>query len=321
MPAILVTGAAGFIGSHLCERLLHMGERVLGVDCLTDFYDPALKRRNIARLGTQSGFRFLEADLRTADLEPILDDVDAVFHLAAQAGVRSSWGSQFHGYASHNIEATQRLLEACAGRERSLRRFVYASSSSVYGDAPRFPTSEEDPKLPISPYGVTKLAGELLVRLYALRSGLPAVSLRYFTVYGPRQRPDMGFHRFFRAIHRGEEILVNGDGAQTRDFTYVADAVAANLAAFEHGAGPGEAFNIGGGARVALADTIRAMERIVGKQAILRHGPELPGDVRHTGADTERACERLGYKPAVGLDDGLMQMNAWMSRYLAGEDE
>lgn len=321
MPAILVTGAAGFIGSHLCERLLGQGERVLGVDCLTDFYDPALKRRNLARLDAQHGFRFLEADLRTADIGSILEDVDAVFHLAAQAGVRSSWGSQFHGYASHNVEATQRLLEACVERERSLRRFVYASSSSVYGDAPRFPTSEDDPKLPISPYGVTKLAGELLVRLYAIRSGLPAVSLRYFTVYGPRQRPDMGFHRFFRAIHRGEEILVNGDGAQTRDFTYVADAVTANVAAFRLGGEPGEAFNIGGGARVALADTIRTMERIAGKKAILRHGPELPGDVRHTGADTGRARAQLDYRPAVGLDEGLAEMNAWMSRYLAGEDE
>jgi nucleoside-diphosphate-sugar epimerase len=321
MPAILVTGAAGFIGSHLCERLLDMGEEVLGVDCFTDYYDPALKRRNLAPVVGRSGFRLETIDLRMDAIEPILRDVDAVFHLAAQAGVRSSWGKEFHGYASHNIEATQRLLEACAGRERAMRRFVYASSSSVYGDAPRFPTREEDPKLPISPYGVTKLAGELLVRLYAVRSGLPATSLRYFTVYGPRQRPDMGFHRFLRAIHRGEEILVHGDGEQTRDFTYVGDAVAANIRALEGKVAPGAAFNVGGGSRVTLGHALELMGRVTGKHPVLRHGPEIPGDVRHTGADTTRAREDLGFLPAVGLAEGIERMNAWMTRYLAGEGE
>ncbi len=321
MPAILVTGAAGFIGSHLCDRLLDMGEEVVGVDCFTDFYDPALKRRNLARLMERSGFRLHAIDLRADPIAPVLENVDAVFHQAAQAGVRSSWGTQFHGYASHNIEATQRLLEACAGRERSLRRFVYASSSSVYGDAPRFPTAEDDSKLPISPYGVTKLAGELLVRLYAVRSGLPATSLRYFTVYGPRQRPDMGFHRFLRAIHLGEEILINGDGGQTRDFTYVDDAVAANVQALVSDVEPGAAFNIGGGSRVALMEIFAIMERVTGKRPILRHGPEAPGDVRHTGADTTRARTQIGYRPGVELTEGIERMNAWMTRFLAGEGE
>ena len=321
MGAVLVTGAAGFIGSHLCNRLLDDGERVIGVDCFTDFYDPSLKRRNLSGLLGRSGFELREIDLREAPLEPILDSVDAVFHQAAQAGVRSSWGMRFGEYSTINIEATQRLLEACRGRVPGLRRFVYASSSSIYGDAPRYPTSEEDPTLPISPYGVTKLAGELLVRLYARSYGLPAVSLRYFTVYGPRQRPDMGFHRFLRAISLGEAITVYGDGEQTRDFTYVSDAVEANLLAFRAATEPGATFNIGGGSRTSVREILALMERITGKEARVVRAPSVPGDVRHTGADTSRARSVLGYRPRVGLEDGLRQMAAWMTRFLAGEME
>jgi len=319
--AVLVTGAAGFIGSHLCGRLLDEGTEVIGLDCFTDYYDPALKRRNLGGLLKRAGFRLLQLDLRDADLGGIVGSVDTIFHQAAQAGVRASWGEHFRDYASINIEATQRLLEVVIHRG-SLPRFVYASSSSIYGDAPRYPTAEDDPKLPISPYGVTKLAGELLVRLYALQHGLPATSLRYFTVYGPRQRPDMAFHRFLRAIHQGGEIGVYGDGEQTRDFTFIDDAVEANIrAAANTGTAPGEAFNVGGGSRVTVREVIAMMERIAGKGARVVHLDPIAGDVRHTGSDAARASGRLGYAPRVGLEEGLRRMNEWMVRYLEGKPE
>jgi UDP-glucose 4-epimerase len=321
MGRILVTGAAGFIGSHLVERLLDEGETVVGVDSFTGAYDPGLKRRNLASVLDRDGFELLEIDLRTAALEPIVDSVDAVFHQAAQAGVRTSWGRNFADYSSINVEATQRLLEACRGRQRSLNRFVYASSSSVYGDAPQYPTSESDATLPISPYGVTKLAGELLVRLYAIQYRLPVVSLRYFTVYGPRQRPDMGFHRFLKAIHRGEEVSVYGDGEQTRDFTFVSDVVEANLLAYARGSEPGAVFNIGGGARTSVNEVLRIMGEMTGRSVRTRLRPASAGDVRHTGADTTRALQRLGYRPRVALQDGIAKMDAWMVRYLGGEAE
>lgn len=321
MGRALVTGAAGFIGSHLCRRLLDEGEEVLGVDAFTDAYDPALKRRNLAGILGRPGFHLLETDLLTAGLGGILETVDAVFHQAAQAGVRSSWGASFHEYSARNVEATQRLLEACRGHEGRLRRFVFASSSSVYGDAPRFPTAEEDAKLPISPYGVTKLAGELLVRLYAVQYGLPATSLRYFTVYGPRQRPDMGFHRFYRAIYEGREIAVYGDGEQTRDFTFVADAVDANLLALRTPTEPGQVFNIGGGARVPLRQVLEIMGRIADCPVRVVHLDPVPGDVRHTGADTMRAKGLLGFRAKVGIEEGLERMNRWMADYIAGRPE
>ncbi len=321
MGRALVTGAAGFIGSHLCRRLLDEGEEVLGLDCFTDYYDPGLKRRNLAGILQHPGFRLLEQDLLSSDLAGIVESVDAVFHQAAQAGVRQSWGHSFHDYARHNVEATQGLLEACRGHEGRLRRFVYASSSSVYGDAPRFPTGEDDAKLPISPYGVTKLAGELLVRLYAVQYGLPAVSLRYFTVYGPRQRPDMGFHRFFRALYEGREIPIYGDGEQTRDFTFVSDAVQANILALRTPTEPGLAFNIGGGARVPLRQVLDLMGRIADCPVRVVHLDPAPGDVRHTGADTMRAKGLLGFRAEVGIEEGLGRMNLWMADFLAGRPE
>lgn len=321
MGRALVTGAAGFIGSQLCRRLLDEGEEVLGIDAFTDAYDPSLKRRNLAGILQHPAFRLMEADLLTAGLAAIVETVDAIFHSAAQAGVRSSWGASFHEYSSRNVEATQRLLEACRGHEGRLRRFVYASSSSVYGDAPRFPTAEDDPKLPISPYGVTKLAGEMLVRLYAVQHGLPATSLRYFTVFGPRQRPDMGFHRFFRAIYEGREITVYGDGEQTRDFTFVSDAVEANLLALRTPTEPGQVFNIGGGSRVPLRQVLDLMGRIAECPVrVIRLDP-VAGDVRHTGADTMRAKALLGFKANVGIEEGLERMNRWMADYLAGRPE
>lgn len=321
MARVLVTGAAGFVGSHLSRRLIDRGDEVVGLDCFTDYYDPRLKRRNVAGLMASPRFRLVEVDLRTADLAPIVDGVDGVFHQAAQAGVRSSWGRQFQEYDSINVLATQRLLEACRPTGGSMLRFVYASSSSIYGDAPAYPTVEEAPKLPISPYGVTKLAGELLVRLYAVQYGLPTVSLRYFTVYGPRQRPDMGFHKFLRAILTGDEIEVYGDGDQTRDFTFIEDAIDANIAALDRGGAPGVAYNIGGGSRVTVRECLELMEGVSGRRARLRTLPPSPGDVRHTGADTRLAQAELGYAPKTSLRDGLTAMHAWMTRYLDGEPE
>jgi nucleoside-diphosphate-sugar epimerase len=318
--AILVTGAAGFIGSHLSARLLDEGNEVIGLDSFTDYYDPRLKRRNISGLIESPRFRLITSDVRDAEFGPILDSVDTVFHEAAQPGVRASWGDHFRDYATINVEGTQRLLEACV-RHGGVKRFIYASSSSIYGDALRFPIREDEPKVPISPYGVTKLAGELLVGLYALQHGLPATSLRYFTVYGPRQRPDMVFHRFLRAIHEGRDLIVYGDGGQTRDFTFVSDAVEANILALSAKTAPGEAFNVGGGSQVSLMTVIGIMERITGKKARIVHRETVPGDVRDTGSDVSRARERFGYAPQVSLEEGLRRMNDWMTRFLQETEE
>lgn len=314
----LVTGAAGFIGSHLCRRLLESGWTVRGIDCLTPYYDPALKERNAAALRDWDRFRLLRIDLRTAALDSLLDGVDTVWHLAAQAGVRASWGDSFQDYTSINVNATQRLLEAAA--RRPLQRFVYASSSSVYGNAPEFPMGEDGPLRPISPYGVTKLAGEHLVRLYSAAHGVPAVSLRYFTVYGPRQRPDMAFHRFFRAIMEGKPLTLYGDGRQTRDFTFIDDVTEANLLAGLRGE-PGESYNISGGSRVAVLDVIRSMERIVGRSVLIDEQPMQKGDPPDTGGDSSRAKAILGYEPRVGLEEGLTRMAGWMQRFLEGQPE
>jgi len=314
----LVTGAAGFIGSHLCERLVAEGWTVRGVDCLTPYYDPALKERNLHGLARAPRFTLERVDLRAADPAPLLHGVEVVWHLAAQAGVRSSWGDAFDDYTSININATQRLLEAARGR--SFRRFVFASSSSVYGDAPVFPMPEDGPLRPISPYGVTKLAGEMLVRLYSVVHGLPAVSLRYFTVYGPRQRPDMGFHRFFRAILSGEPVPVYGDGRQTRDFTFVSDVVEANLLAADRGE-TGAVYNISGGGRVSVLEVIAKIGQAVGRVAVLDHRGKQSGDPLHTGGDNFRAREALGFRPRVGLDEGIAEMAVWMQRWLQGSPE
>ena len=314
----LVTGAAGFIGSHLCERLVAEGWTVRGVDCLTPYYDPALKERNLQGLARAPRFTLERVDLRAADPAPLLHGVEVVWHLAAQAGVRSSWGDAFDDYTSININATQRLLEAARGR--SFRRFVFASSSSVYGEAPVFPMPEDGPLRPISPYGVTKLAGEMLVRLYSVVHGLPAVSLRYFTVYGPRQRPDMGFHRFFRAILSGEPVPVYGDGRQTRDFTFVSDVVEANLLAADRGEA-GAVYNISGGGRVSVLEVIAKIGQAVGREAVLDHRGKQSGDPLHTGGDNFRAREALGFRPRVGLDEGIAEMAVWMQRWLQGSPE
>jgi UDP-glucose 4-epimerase len=288
------------------------------VDCFTPYYDPALKERNLAALAREPRFTLERADLRTADPEPLLEGVDVVWHLAAQAGVRASWGRSFEEYTTINVNATQRLLEAAKGR--TLHRFVFASSSSVYGDAPQFPMPEDGPLRPISPYGVTKAAGEMLARLYAGAHGVPTVSLRYFTVYGPRQRPDMGFHRFFRAVLTGQPVTIYGDGKQTRDFTFIRDVTEANLLAAERGE-PGGVYNVSGGSRVSVGEVIRKIEEITGQSARLEYREKQSGDPLHTGGDGGRARDVLGFSPRVELGEGLAEMAAWMRRYLEGTPE
>jgi UDP-glucose 4-epimerase len=305
----LVTGGAGFIGSHLSERLLDQGAQVTALDCFTDYYPRAIKEANIAALRTRAGYRFVETSIADADLASLLDDTTHVFHLAAQAGVRKSWGREFQVYTTLNVDATQILLEACVGRP--IERVVYASSSSVYGDEAPLPMREEIPLHPVSPYGVTKLAAEQLCHLYFVNHGVPTVSLRYFTVYGPRQRPDMGFHRFFSAIIDGRPLVQYGDGLQTRDFTYVADAAWATHMAAVRGV-PGRVYNIGGGSRVSLRDVFAMLGRVTGREIRIDRQPTQKGDMRDTYADTTRAKADLGFVPSVTLEEGLRAMYRWM---------
>jgi UDP-glucose 4-epimerase len=307
----LVTGAAGFIGSHLSEELVEQGWTVAGLDCFTDYYALSLKERNLKRLLETPGFELVTGDLLTADLEGLLQGVDVVFHQAGQPGVRGSWGQSFDAYTANNILATQRLLEAALSLG-SLQRFVFASSSSVYGDSPDLPYSEGTLPQPVSPYGVTKLAAEHLCRLYS-HLGVPAVSLRYFTVYGPRQRPDMAFTRFISSLLEGDEIVVYGDGEQTRDFTYVSDIVAANVAAATAPLSEvaGRTFNLGGGSRVKLKEVIGLLEGLTGCKARLRFDPAQRGDARHTHADCTAARETLGFSPRVPVEAGLREQVRW----------
>jgi nucleoside-diphosphate-sugar epimerase len=306
----LVTGVAGFIGSTLAERLVADGADVVGVDCFSDYYPRAVKERNLSTLRGQPRFRFVESTIQAADLGSLLADRTHVFHLAAQAGVRKSWGRDFGVYTVNNIEATQVLLEACA--RRPLDRLVYASSSSVYGDGVALPMREDALPQPVSPYGVTKLSAEQLCHLYYVNHGVPAVSLRYFTVYGPRQRPDMGFHTFFRAAMRNEPVPVFGDGRQTRDFTFVSDAVAATASASTRGT-PGAVYNIGGGSRVELLDVFELIGRITGRPLRLKMLEPQAGDMRDTYADTARARTELAFAPAVTLEQGLRAQFQWMT--------
>jgi nucleoside-diphosphate-sugar epimerase len=306
----LVTGAAGFVGSHLCERLVELGHEVTGLDCFLAYYPRTVKERNLRVLRTRPGFRFVECDLSSGELSPLLERVDWVFHEAAQAGVRASWGKEFEIYALHNVVATQRLLEAA--RDAGVARFVYASSSSIYGDTDDLPMREASLPRPISPYGVTKLAAEHLCWLYARSFGVPTVSLRYFTVYGPRQRPDMAFHRFLKGALRREEITLYDDGQQTRDFTYVSDVVAANVAAAERGGEPGEVFNIGGGSEVSINQVLATIESIAGCTLRVRRESRQKGDVRHTVADCSRARRLLGFRPVVAVEQGLRMEWQWI---------
>jgi nucleoside-diphosphate-sugar epimerase len=301
----LVTGAAGFIGSHLCEELLRAGHDVAGLDAFIPFYPRPVKEANLAGFRDHPRFRWHPLDLRRDDLSAALDDVEVVFHLAAMAGLPRSW-TEFDLYESCNVAATFRLLEAVGGR-RGLSRFLYVSTSSVYG---RYSSGDEGlATRPISPYGVTKLAAENLCRAFAEEHGLPLVVLRYFSVYGPRQRPDMGYHRFIHALLRGEPVTVFGDGLQMRGNTYVADCVGATVAAVQ--ATPGETFNVGGGETVSVWDVLHKLERILGRKAVVVRQPARPGDQRYTCADTTRLWRHLGWQPRIGLDEGLALQVAW----------
>ena len=306
----LVTGAAGFIGSHLTGRLLDRGAEVVGIDCFTDYYPRPIKEANLRNNLGRPGFRFVEARIQDADLAGLLDGVSHVFHLAAQAGVRKSWGRDFTIYTQNNVEASQQLLEVCVGRP--LHRFVYASSSSLYGDNVSIPMREDALPQPVSPYGVTKLAAEQLCYLYHVNHRVPTTSVRYFTVYGPRQRPDMAFNKFIRASLTGAPITLFGDGEQTRDFTYVDDAVAATMAAGDRGV-PGRAYNIGGGSRVTVNQVLDMIGRIAGRPLDVRREPAQKGDMRDTFADTTLARADLGFNPSTTLEQGIEAEYHWMA--------
>ncbi|GIW82480.1 MAG: putative UDP-glucose epimerase YtcB [Gemmatales bacterium] len=301
----VVTGAAGFIGSHLCERLVRDGHDVVGLDAFIPYYPRPIKEANLAGLKNVPSFRLVELDLRTDSLAEHLKGAEVIFHLAAMAGLLRSW-TEFDLYQSCNIVGTQRLLEA-ARRLPSLKRFVYASTSSVYG---RYATGDESmPTRPISPYGVTKLAAEHLCRAYAEIHQLPVIALRYFSVYGPRQRPDMGYHLFINALLRDEPITVFGDGLQVRSNTFVADCVEATVRSCD--AIPGETYNVGGGEIASVWDIIHKLEKIIGRKACIHREPARPGDQRATHADTGKLLRHLDWKPQTCLDDGLAQQVDW----------
>jgi len=312
MPA-LVTGCAGFIGSHLTESLLADGEAVLGVDCFNENYARRQKLRNLERCRSWDSFDFVPIDLARGDLQELVEECEVIFHLAAEPGVRSSWGERFEAYLRNNVLATQHLLEAASGVPQ--RRFVFASSSSVYGQAEQFPTSETAMPQPFSPYGTTKLDAEHLVRMYHQNHGIQTVILRYFSVYGPRQRPDMAFDIFCRAALAGERVTIFGDGNQTRDFTFVADVVGANRAAANAGdAVVGGTYNIGGGSQASVNDALRTISELSGRDLDAQYVDRQRGDVRHTSADITRAREVLGFKPSTALADGLRAQFEWVQR-------
>ena len=309
-----MTGCAGFVGSHLVDKLLELGYEVIGVDCFTDYYPRWIKEKNLEKALRSEKFKFIEADIVNLDLNNILDGVDYVFHEAAQAGVRKSWGDNFRVYVDNNILATQRLLEACKGK--NIKKFVFASSSSVYGDVDKLPMREEYYPKPVSPYGASKLACESLCYLYWKNYSVPTVSLRYFTVYGERQRPDMAFHKFIRATMSGKKITVYGDGSQTRDFTYVGDIVEATILAAEADV-KGEVVNVGGGSRVALKDVLKILQDIIGDDVKVRYLDAQKGDVKHTYADISKAKKLLGYTPKVKLREGLEKEVNWLKNLYA----
>ena len=310
---VLITGAAGFIGSHLADRCLSLGRQVIAVDSFSHYYPEALKRRNIAAASSHPNCVVLEADLLDIDLPHLLEEVGIVFHLAAQPGVRASW-EDFDLYSRLNVTATQRLLDAARGI--ALDRVVVASSSSIYGDAEALPTTEDLPPRPVSPYGVTKVATEHLARVYWQNFGVPAVCLRYFTVYGPRQRPDMAFHKLISCALSGQPFEVFGDGAQTRDFTFVADAVEATLAAAQRGR-PGMAYNIGGGSRVSMNAVFDALEQLVGRPLDREYVSRQAGDARDTAADIGLAQRDLGFAPSFSFMAGLAAQVEWEAPLMA----
>lgn len=307
----IVSGCAGFIGSHLCEYLINLGHKVSGIDSFSDFYPRKYKEKNIEGLLKNPLFDFIEKDMLELELEEIFENTDAIFHLAAQPGVRTSWGKNFNYYIKDNIILTQRILEALKGFKG--KRLIFGSSSSVYGDSKTLPFKENGPLSPISPYGVTKLACENLCLLYQKNFGIDLVILRYFTVYGQRQRPDMAFHRFFYSILEGKEIEIFGDGNQTRDFTYVDDIVRATFSAWQRGVS-GEIYNIGGGESISLLNLLKIMEKVTGEKVKVLFKEREKGDAPHTWADYSKAKKDLEYTPSVKLEEGLKKQWEWMKK-------
>lgn len=306
----MITGVAGFIGSHLAEKLLELGHEVVGVDKFLDNYARDFKNLNLGRFVNHPSFKFINDDLVNIDLRQLLIQTDYIFHLAAQPGVRSSWGAEFSHYSHNNILATQILLEAC--KQVKVRKFVYASSSSVYGDTDDLPMRESGGTRPVSPYGVSKLAAEHLCYLYWKAFGIPTVSLRFFTVYGPRQRPDMFFHILMHHLLLDEEIPLYDDGEQSRDFTYCSDIVDGLTAAAFY-SGSGDVFNLGGGGEITLLKAIEMVEKISGRKVKLKRFDRQSGDVRRTRASLDLARKKLGYKPSVSLAAGLTRQWEWIS--------
>jgi UDP-glucuronate 4-epimerase len=304
----LVTGAAGFVGSHLVEALVAQGDTVLAVDSFTPYYDVVQKRANAAGFAGPAA-EMVETDLRVADIASLLDGIDVVFHQAAQPGVRLSWSSGFREYVEQNVIVTQRLLDAV--QVAGSRRFVYASSSSVYGHQQRYPVREVDLPAPFSPYGVTKLAAEHLCNVYAENWGVPTISLRYFTVFGPRQRPDMSIHRLCESALNGDAFPRYGDGRQIREFTYVSDIVAGNLAAAAVDVAPGTTVNLAGGGEITLSDLIIMVGDLAGSPVTVEARPIEPGDSRRNGGAVDRARELLAWEPHVSLRDGILAQLAW----------
>ena len=310
MPRSIVTGAAGFIGSHIVDRLLALGHDVIGVDCFTDYYERTLKEANVEEARADGKFQLLEADLLTMDLPELLEGANYVFHQAGQAGVRPSWGAHFAGYIRNNIEATQHLLEAA--KHAALTKFVFASSSSIYGDAKDLPVTEETIPQPISPYGVTKLAAEHLCSLYAKVYNLPTVSLRYFTVYGPRQRPERAIQHFLSACRSGEPVTLFGDGTQTRDFTFVGDIAEANVLAME--ASGSAVINVCGGSQISLNALLDLLQETSGRPLRIERKPAAQGDAKHTLGDNSLAQRVLGFKPQTTLAEGVVAQWRWLSQ-------
>jgi UDP-glucuronate 4-epimerase len=310
MSRYMVTGAAGFIGSHISHRLLQAGHEVVGVDSLTSFYEPSQKEANLAPLLDYEGFELNRHDINdpALDMDYLVSTVRGVFHQAGQPGVRPSWNSGFAAYTSQNILATQRVLEAV--RSNPDVHLVYASSSSIYGNAEVWPCTEASVPRPFSPYGVTKLAAEHLVSLYAENYGLHTTSLRYFTVYGPGQRPDMAMHRFINAALTGDEVTLYGTGGQIRDFTYVGDIVEANLLA-EAKAAAGGVMNVSGGSETTVRDVLNIIQELTGREINLRSLAAPPGDVHQTGGSNERAAQLLNWQPQVGVREGLERQVDW----------
>ena len=309
--SVLITGVAGFIGSHLAEKIIQMGAFVYGIDCFTDYYPRIIKENNLSKLlnKRKSNFHFIEGSIQHMLLKPILRKVDYVFHLSAQAGVRTSWDKSFYAYTINNINATQHILEEC--KDIPIKKFIFASSSSVYGNVNKLPMNENDQLSPISPYGLTKLVGEKLCDLYCKTFSIPVVSLRYFTVYGPRQRPDMAFHKFMTCIILEKPIVIYGDGLQTRDFTYIDDVTNATINAAFHG-NINSIYNIGGGNRIKIVDVIKLLEIITNKKIQIEFKETQKGDVKDTYADTSKAINEINYLPSVKIENGFLYHWGWL---------